>query len=105
MFSTDSGTTWTNDAGLDSAMTGGGAFVYQNRRGPTAFTGFGGYPQPTLVAFDPQDPNILVAGGADFGRICQHRWRRQLVGHNGSDHIRNLGQTASAPSMVRALRP
>ena len=24
MFSTDSGTTWTNDAGLDSAMTGGG---------------------------------------------------------------------------------
>jgi hypothetical protein len=67
MLSTDGGTTWSNDAGLDSAMTGGGAFVYRNQRGPTAFTGFGGYPQPTLVAFDPQDPNILVAGGADSG--------------------------------------
>ena len=67
VFSTDSGTTWVNDASLDNAMTGGGAFRYQNRRGPTAFTGFGGYPQPTLVAFDPQDPNILVAGGADSG--------------------------------------
>ena len=69
VFSTDSGTTWVNDASLDNAMTGGGAFRYQNRRGPTAFTGFGGYPQPTLVAFDPQDPNILVAGGADFGSV------------------------------------
>lgn len=67
VFSTDGGTTWVNDAGLDNAMTGGGAFRYQNRRGPTSFTGFGGYPQPTLVAFDPQDPNILVAGGADSG--------------------------------------
>jgi len=25
------------------------------------------YPQPTLVAFDPADPDILVAGGADSG--------------------------------------
>jgi len=48
-------------------MIGGGAFRYQNRRGPTAFTGFQGYPQPTLVAFDPVDSNILLAGGADSG--------------------------------------
>jgi hypothetical protein len=67
VFSIDGGTTWTNDAALDNAMTGAGAFRYQNRRGPTAFTGFGGYPQPTLAAFDPKDPNILVAGGADSG--------------------------------------
>ena len=67
VFSEDGGTTWNNDAGLDALMTGGGAFRYQNRRGPTAFTGFGGYPQPTLVAFDPTDPNILMAGGADSG--------------------------------------
>jgi hypothetical protein len=48
-------------------MTGGGMFRYQTQRGPTAFTGFNGYPQPTLIAFDPADPNILAAGGADSG--------------------------------------
>lgn len=67
VFSTDGGASWNNDVGLDAAMTSSGAFRYQNRRGPTAFTGFGGYPQPTLVAFDPQDSNILMAGGADSG--------------------------------------
>src|SRR6185369_13659720 len=55
--SSDGGDTWSIDADLDSLMTGGGAFKYQTLRGPTDFTGFGGYVQPTLVAFDPKDHN------------------------------------------------
>ena len=67
VFSQDGGLTWENDAELDDMMTGGGVFKYRNETGPTNFTGFLGYPQPSLVAFDPEDPNILVAGGIDSG--------------------------------------
>jgi photosystem II stability/assembly factor-like uncharacterized protein len=68
MFSTDGGMTWSADAGLDTRMTGGGVFNYRTERGPGNFTPrFVGYPQPTLVAFDPDDPDILVAGGRDSG--------------------------------------
>jgi hypothetical protein len=65
--SSDGGTTWQSDAQLDSLMTGGGVFKYQTQRGPTNFTGFASYPQPSLVAFDPEAPDILVAGGLDSG--------------------------------------
>ena len=61
------GATWNPDADLLTALTGGGEFLYQNQIGPTEFTGFGGYPQPTLLAFDAEDPNLIVAGGADSG--------------------------------------
>lgn len=67
IHSEDGGLTWSNDPVLDRLMTGGGVFKYQNQRGPTDFTGFGGYPQPSLVAFDPEDPRRLVAGGRDSG--------------------------------------
>jgi photosystem II stability/assembly factor-like uncharacterized protein len=67
VFSRDGGTTWSNDAKLDTMMTGNGTFKYQTQRGPTDFTGFNGYPQPSLVAFDPDDPNLVVAGGIDSG--------------------------------------
>jgi hypothetical protein len=68
VFSRDGGTTWSNDAKLDTLMTGNGTFKYKNRRGPTTnFPLFNGYPQPSLVAFDPDHPNILVAGGIDSG--------------------------------------
>jgi hypothetical protein len=67
VFSQDGGLIWENDAELDDMMTGGGVFKYRNQAGPTNFTGFLGYPQPSLVAFDPEDPNILVAGGIDSG--------------------------------------
>jgi hypothetical protein len=67
VLSTDGGANWTNLAALDQMMTGGGSFVFWNQRGPTDFTGFGGYPQPTLVAFDPRNANTMVAGGADSG--------------------------------------
>lgn len=65
--SNDGGATWLNDPTLDTLMTGNGAFRYRSVRGPTNFTGFGGYAQPTLLAFDPDDANTLVAGGADSG--------------------------------------
>ena len=83
VFSDDGGDTWHRDTDLDEMMIGGGAFKYVNERGPANDTGFGnaqdfmidgrrvgyfpGYPQPSLVAFDPQDSNIIVAGGRDSG--------------------------------------
>lgn len=67
MLTTDGGTTWTALTALDNLMTGSGAFRYRNVRGATDFTGFTGYPQPTLAAFDPEDTGNLVAGAADAG--------------------------------------
>lgn len=62
------GTSWTGIPALDVLMTGSGVFKYRNRTGPISFTpGFSGYPQPSLVAFDPDDPDIVVAGGVDSG--------------------------------------
>ena len=51
---------------LDSMMTGNGAFAFQNQRGPTDFTGFSGYWQPSMVAFDPAS-SMVAAGGQDSG--------------------------------------
>lgn len=65
--SNDSGQTWQPDAQLDAMMTGNGAFLYRTSTGPTDFTGFSGYIQPTLLAFDGEDPNTIVAGGHDSG--------------------------------------
>ena len=66
--STDGGATWTVIGALDTLMTGGGQFVYKNRRGPSVFgLMFTGYSQPTLISFDPANPNIVVAGAADAG--------------------------------------
>jgi uncharacterized repeat protein (TIGR01451 family) len=71
--SNDGGLTWDNNPELDGFMTGGGFFQYRNQRGPTENVGagfgmpFGGYSQPTLLAFDPENPDIVVAGGADSG--------------------------------------
>ena len=64
--STDSGSTWSSVPQLDDLMTGVGAFPFRNRRGPTDFTGFRGYWQPSLVAFDPAD-DLVVAGAKDAG--------------------------------------
>jgi len=67
VFSTDGGVNWNNDPELDNLMTGGGAFNYQTQRGPTPGAVFNGYAQPSLLAFDPENSNILVAGGRDSG--------------------------------------
>lgn len=67
VFSSDGGQTWQQDAVLDNLMTGGGEFKYVTQRGPTNFTGFNGYAQPTLLAFSPLNENIIFAGGTDSG--------------------------------------
>ena len=51
--SNDGGNTWTEDQGLTDMMDRGGIF---ERR-------------PTLVAFDPNDPQVLVAGGEESGVV------------------------------------
>ena len=67
MFSSvNGGIGWTPVPALDDLMTGGGAFLMRNRKGPTNFTGFNGYWQPSLVAFDPLSETV-VAGGQDSG--------------------------------------
>ena len=67
VFSTDGGLNWQFDPELDSMMTGNGTFLYQTQQGPTNFSTFNGYEQPTLVAYDPEDSDIMVAGGRDSG--------------------------------------
>ena len=69
VISEDGGDTWRMLENLDNMMTGNGKFKY--------FTGPGGvlkysalrpgYFQPSLLAFDPYDENIILAGGADSG--------------------------------------
>lgn len=67
ILSNDGGANWTSLANLDNLMMGGGVFKYANQRGPTSFTSFQGYPQPSLVAISPHNSNIIVAGGVDSG--------------------------------------
>lgn len=79
-ITTDGGATWTAIAPLNTLMTASGVFNYRNTRGPTAFTGFNGYPQPTLVAIDPSEGQTVVAGAADAGLFLSRNggttWRR-----------------------------
>jgi hypothetical protein len=67
VFSSDGGQSWTPDPELDALMTAGGQVVYTSSVGPTSFTGFNGYTQPSLLTFDPEDSTILVAGSRDAG--------------------------------------
>jgi hypothetical protein len=67
VMSTNGGATWDSLPELDALMTGNGDYSYVNSRGPTSFTGLNGYPQPSLVAFDAEDPTIMAAGGRDSG--------------------------------------
>jgi hypothetical protein len=55
--SSNGGTTWASDTALDSLMNGGGIYRMQTST----------YVQPTLVAFDPNNSNNLLAGAADAG--------------------------------------
>jgi hypothetical protein len=67
VISSNGGTSWNNLSMLDAEMTGNGMYKYRNTLGPTDFTGFNGYVQPTLVAFSPFNTKQLVAAGADSG--------------------------------------
>lgn len=58
IFSFDGGNTWQQDTELDDLMNGNGDFRYARGDGNL---------QPTLLAFDPLDPNLIAAGGHDSG--------------------------------------
>jgi photosystem II stability/assembly factor-like uncharacterized protein len=94
--STNGGQNWTNDAALDTLMTGGGTFRFRTTRGPANFTSFAGYSQPTLVALDPQDPNLLVAGGADSG---------VFVSRNGGTNWTTVTNNSGNPANPHVPRP
>ena len=64
MRSTDGGGTWTFDQRLTELMSGGGRFLpYPVKTEDGIFP----YLQPLMVAFDPLNPSILVAGGTASG--------------------------------------
>jgi hypothetical protein len=82
--SNDGGATWVPDTKLDRLMTDHGLFLYQNQTGlntngqdtpndrlyqtfPYKLSQLSGYAQPSLVAFDPYNPGVIVAGGRDSG--------------------------------------
>jgi photosystem II stability/assembly factor-like uncharacterized protein len=67
VFSNDGGMTWEDDLGLTALMDGNGAFKYRNEDGQVPGKGLNGYLQPSLVAFDPGHPGVIVAGGNDSG--------------------------------------
>ncbi len=89
VFSNDGGTTWTNDPELDDLMTGHGVFLYMTDHAQVPGYGLNGYPQPSLVAFDPVDPDVIVAGGVDSGVFLStndgHDWTL-LDNPTGSSH-------------------
>jgi hypothetical protein len=96
VFSTDGGTTWDLDPELDTLMTAGGVFAYQNQRGPRTNRGgagvvFSGYPQPSMVAYDPEDANIVAAGAIDAGVFLSTdsgaNWMRLTDPINGDVHL------------------
>ena len=48
-------------------MTRNSEFRYWSYAGPSDFTGLNGYVQPTLLAFDPENHRVIIAGGSDSG--------------------------------------
>lgn len=64
--STNGGDTWTSIPTLDDLMDANGAIPFKNENGPTDFTGFNGYWQPSMVALDPNS-SLAVAGSKDAG--------------------------------------
>jgi len=67
VISRDGGQRWTSLLNLDSLLTSNGMFRYMNEKGPTDFTDFKGYIQPSAVGIDPRNSNLVVAAGVDTG--------------------------------------
>jgi len=93
-MTTDGGATWDALPQLDALMTGGGVFRYRTTQGPSAFTGFFGYPQPSVVAIDPRDGYNIVAGAVDAGLFLSrnggstwHLLSNPLNPSDGDPHI------------------
>jgi len=62
MWSTDGGVSWTWDQALSLLMNDG----FEPNLGDPG-DGIRVWPQPSLIAFDPYNPNIIVAGGRQSG--------------------------------------
>jgi hypothetical protein len=67
VLSRDGGRVWIPLHNVDSLLTANGGFEYINKKGPTDFTAFDGYPQPSSLALDPTDPLLMIAAGVDSG--------------------------------------
>lgn len=61
----DGGTTWQTLPQLNNMLTGNGDFVLQTQTG--ARPGDNAYPQASMVAINPHNPDMIVAGGQNSG--------------------------------------
>jgi uncharacterized repeat protein (TIGR01451 family) len=96
MRSTDGGVTWQTDQGLTTLMNDGFLGVLNDPG-----DGIRVMPQPTLIAFDPQNPNIIVAGGRQSGVFLSgdggRNWSLLTDPHTpGTSGIPHLPQPAFA---------
>jgi len=69
-FTQNFGANWDRLAALENIMLSPGGnptFVARTTQGPTRFTGFGTYWQPSLFRFNPLDPSTVIAGAMDAG--------------------------------------
>ena len=65
--STDGGDTWAVDTDLDALMKDDGDYAFLHSRS-ASISGFSGESsEPSFVAYDPEDPNIVAAGGMHSG--------------------------------------
>jgi hypothetical protein len=96
VLSSDGGASWAVNAPLNNLMTGGGTFRMISVRGPSDFTGFNGYVQPSLVAFDPSDTSTLIAGGVDSGIF---------LSRNGGASWTVVTDNSGAPNRPHIPRP
>jgi len=76
-----------------------------NQLGPTHFTGFGGYTQPSLLAFDPEDPRIVVAAAAIPASSSPVTRAPRVERPDRPDRLGRVRHTAPPPAVVRLPRP
>lgn len=63
----DGGATWTSLTALNTLMTGSGQFLLRPSFSPVRFATGASYFQPSLIAINPADSDMIVAGGQDSG--------------------------------------
>jgi photosystem II stability/assembly factor-like uncharacterized protein len=104
VLSEDGGKTWMGIPSLDICMVQNGTFQYQNQVGPTDTTTFVGYPQPTAVAFDPQDDNVLAAAGTDSGLFLSvdkgSHWQPVLMNNRPLYRVRAIRFSHADPNTL-----
>ncbi|CAM3495828.1 MULTISPECIES: hypothetical protein [Cupriavidus] len=63
----DGGANWAVVPGIDTLLTGNGAFLARVQQGFGAFGTGNGYPQASLVAINPRNRSVILIGGQDSG--------------------------------------